>query len=469
MKDVDFGLTFPIAAPVADEEALAIPPNPQTQVLLAENLVTTQNTSEATKEPVPNVNSKPVTRNGVFDANTSAKRRKLNSDGPVSRQHVDPPRPVPSLDIFAIPNDDAEDASAQGAKAAVLESKGLLPTRVASPELGLDQPTGNVNNISSSPAVLYEVEQVTESPTNAPGSGHRARVVDQDLVTSSQLQNVTNSSPSSKRIAVSTRRSTRREISASPLPEASIHDESALALSRDDVNAEGDSSSTQPTTRPREGRRKSDRQSVLATKRRRSVMDADESANISDIEAIDDRQAAAVLGKHYANRNQSAFYRDGSPDLDNSGQSVLAPAEPTRKITRRTLYQPNKKQARGSTRAKQKVTKRPAQRASVRSGSPIPVTVHRLTKLPSNSHPDSSNMENGIPHARRPGVNAVDVLSQVCTEIIDSGLNTLEEGRKNAEDNELRREYKTKWSALKSFGSELQSRLLSHVSLTGCS
>lgn len=103
----------------------------------------------------------------------------------------------------------------------------------------------------------------------------------------------------------------------------------------------------------------------------------------------------------------------------------------------------------------------------VRIGSPIPVTVHRLTKraLYDDDESDADILNSEIPYARRGGVNAIDVLSQVCQEIIGSGLDTLQDGGRDSEDPALRREYRNKYRAVEAFGRELQTRLLEHVSV----
>jgi hypothetical protein len=124
-----------------------------------------------------------------------------------------------------------------------------------------------------------------------------------------------------------------------------------------------------------------------------------------------------------------------------------------------------------SVKTKSKMSKKP----KVRIGSPIPVTVHRLSRAPlydeDELHADILNAE--MPRTKRVGVNAIDVLSQICQEIIGAGLDTLEDGCHRCEDPILRREYKTKFRAVEAFGDELQTRLLDHVSfgthaLTNC-
>jgi hypothetical protein len=99
----------------------------------------------------------------------------------------------------------------------------------------------------------------------------------------------------------------------------------------------------------------------------------------------------------------------------------------------------------------------------------VPVVVHRLTKAPvyAEDDPDADILNADIPFARRSGVSAVDVFSQLCEEVIDLGLTNLEEGGSNAEDQAVRREYRTKLRAVEGFQEELRTRLLELVSSSG--
>jgi hypothetical protein len=178
-------------------------------------------------------------------------------------------------------------------------------------------------------------------------------------------------------------------------------------------------------------------------------------------EAIDDEQAAIVL-KENRGRRISRNVPEESPDLD-SPEIPRVPAAAKQKGKTRP----------GSSPAKQRHPKQPSaktksqtsKKSKIRLGSPIPVTVHRLTRAPmydeDELHADILNAE--IPRAKRGGVNAIDVLSQICQEIIGAGLDTLEDGFNRCEDQVLRREYKTKLRAVEAFGDELQTRLLEHV------
>jgi hypothetical protein len=173
-----------------------------------------------------------------------------------------------------------------------------------------------------------------------------------------------------------------------------------------------------------------------------------------EAEAIDDEQAAALLKRNQGQRRVSRYHRPVSPDLD-----VQPVSRKRRRLTRPA-----------SSPASQRHPKSKAPKKSGglrnRLGSPIPITVHRLINqlIYDEEDPDADILNSDIPYARRNGVNAIDVLSQICQEIIATALETLETGSSNCGDKVLKREYLTKWRAVESFGDELQSRLLGHVS-----
>lgn len=123
--------------------------------------------------------------------------------------------------------------------------------------------------------------------------------------------------------------------------------------------------------------------------------------------------------------------------------------------------QPKKPKAKPKAKTKS-ASKKPRDR---KSGETIPVVVHRLTKPPiyDEDDTDADVLNEDVPFAKRSGVNAVDVLSQFCDEVIESGLTALEEGGSTAEDAATRREYNTKLRAVEAFGEELRTRLLELV------
>jgi len=78
-----------------------------------------------------------------------------------------------------------------------------------------------------------------------------------------------------------------------------------------------------------------------------------------------------------------------------------------------------------------------------------------------------------IPYADRSGVNAVDVLTQMCEEVIDATLEKMQQrataamegsGGAGGPGNAVKKEMRTKMRALEAFQEELRTRLLEHVS-----
>ncbi|KAH6650625.1 hypothetical protein F5144DRAFT_477899 [Chaetomium tenue] len=100
------------------------------------------------------------------------------------------------------------------------------------------------------------------------------------------------------------------------------------------------------------------------------------------------------------------------------------------------------------------------------SGS-VPVTVQRFTKpsrvAEEGGEPSSALLHGEIPFASRGGVNAVDVLSKLCEELIEAYMDKLQERGRAAEDAATRREQKTMYRALEAFQEELRTRLLEHT------
>lgn len=99
-------------------------------------------------------------------------------------------------------------------------------------------------------------------------------------------------------------------------------------------------------------------------------------------------------------------------------------------------------------------------------GGTFPITVQRFTKKVRHDGDDGVADILGsdtIPFASRAGVNAVDVLAQMCDELVGSFLSNLQEQGRAAADAAARREVKTMMRALEAFREELRTRLLEHT------
>lgn len=181
-------------------------------------------------------------------------------------------------------------------------------------------------------------------------------------------------------------------------------------------------------------------------------------------------------------------------------RSIAAPAEAEEHEQQEDKEEPPAKRRRGKppqspaaqqppkTRKEKKATaaavsqpkKPPAKRKKTRPAAPagdddelqegggtFPITVQRFTKrvqYSNDSDGEADILGSGtIPFASRAGVNAVDVLAQICEELVASFLSNLHEQGRNAADAAARREVKTMMRTLELFGDELRTRLLEHT------
>jgi outer membrane biosynthesis protein TonB len=147
--------------------------------------------------------------------------------------------------------------------------------------------------------------------------------------------------------------------------------------------------------------------------------------------------------------------------------------EPSPQPQRRPQAQTQAKAKPTAKKRQPKKKKKPAddEDAEAPSGS-VPVTVQRFTKparasaAADGEDEASTDLLNGeIPFSSRGGVNAVDVLSKLCEELIEAYMDRLEERGRAAEDAATRREQKTMYRTLEAFQEELRTRLLEHVSV----
>lgn len=182
------------------------------------------------------------------------------------------------------------------------------------------------------------------------------------------------------------------------------------------------------------------------------------------VEEIDDHRAAIVLGQSRSKRNHANF--TASTGARTSGTFELPTSKRQRRLQGARNVEKEKELSKSTPNKNPQPIKKRSGKPKLRSGSPIPVTVHRLTRAPvyDDGESDASILNKQIPHQKRIGVNTIDVLRQICQEIFGSALDTLQQGRESVEDPSLKREYLTKWRAVKSFTDEVYGRLIEHVS-----
>lgn len=496
-------------------------------------------------------------------SNTSAKRRPIDDEATAADPQPSPPEEVqpqpPSsaskANPYDIPHDEApEDDSGEleGHDEEPTEEHEEEPVAGSSPQLGqavtspiaeaehhddrevedasreeLPEPMArpasrdSTSRISPAPHVS---EEVTESPVDAPGSGHRRRVRMSNVTTqSAELQRMVMvqesgfsaepgaSSPLARKTRMSgvtpsaasarSRRTTRPSALAqssvtadadelSPIPAQSnqagntlsssaarSHEGSVRRSNLGPVLTERDElSSPVPLI---ESRRRAQAKKKTKPKRQPSPdlaatqddadevslenaqLDAEDAENAEQIEA---EEAARVIGRK---RPRASPPREESPELDAERDEPTPP--PKRRRQKRTQDSPavqsKPKAAVGKKPSGEKPKPKKSRKRHSGADEQVPITVQRYTqrRQHNESDTDADILSADIPFSNRSGVNVIDVLAQICEDVIDKNLTILHEAANNTDDSATRKEYRTKLRALEAFGQELGTRLLEHT------
>lgn len=185
-----------------------------------------------------------------------------------------------------------------------------------------------------------------------------------------------------------------------------------------------------------------------------------------EAEEIGEKEAAARLGRKRPRRS----LHEPSPELGSQPNNEEPTPVPK---SRRRQAKPSPARQKQPQQQKQRKKKgegkaqsRKRKAVEVEAGEPVPVQVQRFTRKihTAENDTDTDILAADIPYSNRAGVNAVDVLSQMCEEIIDMTLEKLHENAVNAEDAATKREFRVKLRAVEAFQGELRTRLLEHVS-----
>jgi hypothetical protein len=443
--DVDFGLVF---APIA-REGSPLPP------LDAQSTPQPLTTTSSTRTPVNSKHpstaevsaAKTAQKQHVHNANTSAKLRKLNSDlPPSSSRSTRSSQRTPRPDIYTLV-DEVQQKSTHGTD---------LPNEVLVSEPTFSGNTMLENIVPKTRTPVKAIEEVAESPSKAPGNGQRSRTVEKTPLASSHFQPLQESGvgieegekEEEETTLVPPRKRKRKE----PTPRALSPNLSQSILGDTTSLNSADLDELSPEQLARSSNRPN------RTIPEYSIESEVESS--AEAETIDDEQAALLLQKN-RRRRSSRVSLSAAPHSKN----LVSPATKKRKGRHQVYSSPvQQRQPKGNV-----VPKRSRPKAQPPPyGSPIPVTVHRLTRPKSVNvdvdDPDADILNAKIPRPKRGDPNTIDVLSQVCQEVVMSALEALEQAVSKSDDISVRRELKTKWAAVDVYGKELQLRLLEHVS-----
>lgn len=487
VQNADFGDLFSLAIPAPEPE-----PEPQTE------------SSKSPVEPTPEQTQAPTSIKRT-SPNTSAKRRRLNSEGPSApaQTHAQPLSNQPSsvnrssrralrapvnpdpYDLENAPSTVHED----GTEDEQIEEGGAIETTPQS-RASKQQAPASAKSVAarsaaqilarpqSSPLRLLRGDEVTESPADEPGSGHRRRVRANGAVTSSALlqsalRSVDNDTSqgflqSSSPLSRKSRKSTAGTVASASSRRTSLRRSTRLSGSPDDEVNELASDPPAIFEEARGAHVSSDglAQEDISAEVAETVVD--ESNVIPGDEAeeaqeINDTEAALRIGRKRPRRSEPAVSPELSPDSPDH-----AVVKRVRKAPPATRNSPAKQRQPKAPRAKSNKPAAPRKKRDEDTAGAVAIEIQRFTQPKPQADDDDSGDEDPlnstIPYASRSGVNAVDVFAQMCKEIMGKSVDKIKEGIRTAEDAAAKKELRVKLLALQAFREEVRTRLLEHVS-----
>lgn len=309
---------------------------------------------------------------------------------------------------------------------------------------------------------VVQTEEITGSPESAPGSGRRQGA-------SKGLERTSGTTMASEDVSLVKTPTQRQRMSTNgdrdryPSPDLSIQPTLRTERSISEPGEIDELSPDQPRNKISEGRFSSEEgetentqvdddrevaQEISKKRRKRRHSDASEPARTTELD-----KAPVELSEGVNRQLEQEQERELEQEQDELDPTPVKATSPVQKMRNKP-----------TSPALQRQPKKPKDRTRPRDT--IPVTVHRLTKatLYGDDDTDVDILNQEVPFSKRGGVNAVDVLTQVCEEVIEAGLETLEEGGMNAQDTRARKEYRIKLRALEAFQEELRTQMLELVS-----
>lgn len=365
---------------------------------------------------------------------------------------------------------------------ATLEVDELSSVNNAIPQL-----SSQLSRSSRSQRRIDVPEEVTESPRHAPGSGRRqalgsepaparAEQLQSDLTTPTPLPVAAGAPPSSPTTARG------RRARRSPQPKA-MHTRASPEL---------DGAPAASTTTPRVQRRKEEENDIdelspdqphKSLAERYSDVEVSPEPKREEEEEEEEQEASEIPDAEAAKQLQSRRHRKSSLIAAEAEESDESSAEEDEGSEIEVEHDTATTAARAQTRTKRPPTKaspahqrapkgrksqapkKPARKKDKKATGPrsnevIPVTTYRMMRGAQESDDDLALT---VPFPSRSGVNAVDVLGQMCEETVASALESLEQGALRAEEEGSvaeRREYRTKLRAVEAWGEELRCKLM---------
>ncbi|KJZ73215.1 hypothetical protein HIM_07412 [Hirsutella minnesotensis 3608] len=339
-------------------------------------------------------------------------------------------------------------------------------------------------------AILEEIE---ESPAHAPGSGRRrnlqlSAITDSTMRLQDTMSTDDMAPPSSSPLARKSRRSDgaasttsrRSGASASRVFMVANTDESSLDQHAGGVAAE-EYSLPEPIAEERVELENEELPEELEAEPAEDEVEQEEPAESA--RTLDRRRrtrnaraSSPELGSGPAEAERQGEESDSDENHERDRTDPPAPRRAAQKTKKKTKSKPStikepskaKKQRRRKTapdKADQNRLESGDGEMSEDEGEAIEITVQRFVNIKKRTgeEDEPDPLQVAIPFANRAGESVVDVLAQVCGEVITSTLAQFQQVADAADNVAKKKEYRIKMRALEAYRGELNSRFLQHA------
>ncbi|KAM0455398.1 hypothetical protein ACHAPV_000698 [Trichoderma viride] len=494
--------------------------------------------------------------NAKYSPTTSAKRRKLGKNAITTTSPEQPPSPTPtrrrvrrqpptnpsselpdapSEPVLDLDEMDEDEPTPRARRIRIAQpsssARSTIPMIIEEDEDELENLPPHPGAISAallqSPSARRSektIEEVAESPADAPGSGKRRRVpVSETMSSSIKLMGVISSDdgipmPSSPLVnklrrsdAASSRRSAATvygqeasniadELSSDSFPQQAEMEEDELMEASNLVIEESTmlQEEEENQEQEQENAEESDEEETpkpLKTKRTRRPREPSPELGSQPLEDIQEESEPEPGSEIQQEPNSEP---ESDPELERGDETedeaeveeTVLPTPPKRKrgrpsksptIQKQPTIKPKPVKPRKRVHAqpedandeneeprpqpKKARTKKRHSDQSEGDGGMIEITVQRFVNLKkrSNEDDDLDPLQNEMAFMNHGGESVIDVFAQVCDEVISTTLEQLQEVSASAEDLAKKKEYRIKTRAIEAYREELKSRFLQHA------
>ncbi|KAJ2893464.1 hypothetical protein MKZ38_008672 [Zalerion maritima] len=204
----------------------------------------------------------------------------------------------------------------------------------------------------------------------------------------------------------------------------------------------------------------------------RKSTEGDQSSVLQDEAAREVAKLAPVAGKRGRKRKAIEPESVEEPEPASEPEAEAEPEpEPEPQVNDQAEERPRKKSRKSQDHAQ------PSRRRKTQDGQKtlaikksgakggIPITVQRFARIPfATEDKEDDILQSDIPFVNHLGVNIVDVVAQVCEELLGANLAALETALVEGDnDRQTKKELRVKYKALEAYQEELQTRLLEHA------